>query len=245
MYTLILLLITSVLTWPGSHTAVLQSNLLIFNVRTDLLWSPGYCYCFQMFWGRHGECLQWEGGGGTEEHGWREARPADHHPPRQPVQLRGLLLRGERLQDLPESGRQWGRGARQGLGRLREQQEESRPALETEGGQRRGETRYLGLSRHTHLQTRHWQVAVILSQLQLCTLSLFCPQDSGLRPRLRVAIPNVFPQVCHRDLQDGRHPQHRVPQAVQGRPSTDLSTDILLGQKTHEKRKASHLSGCH
>ena len=72
------------------------------------------------------------------------------------MQLCGLLLRGERLQDLPShQGQQGGRpgGARQGLGRVRQQQEEGGAAVATEGGQGRGEARHLGLPRCPHLQT--------------------------------------------------------------------------------------------
>ena len=73
------------------------------------------------------------------------------------MQLCGLLLRGERLQDLPShQGQQGGRagGARQGLGRVRQQQEESRASVATEGRQGRGEAGHLGLSRRPDLQTR-------------------------------------------------------------------------------------------
>ena len=72
------------------------------------------------------------------------------------VQLRGLLLRGECLQDLPShQGQQGGRpgGALQGLGRVCQQQEEGGASVEAEGGQGRGEARHLGLPRCPHLQT--------------------------------------------------------------------------------------------
>ena len=72
------------------------------------------------------------------------------------VQLRRLLLRRERLQDLPgDQGQQGGRqgGARQGLGRVCQQQEESRATVAAEGGQGRGEACYLGLSCRPDLQT--------------------------------------------------------------------------------------------
>ena len=56
-----------------------------------------------------------------------------------------------------------------------------------------------------------------------------------LRPGLGPAVPDVFPQVRHRDFPDRRDPQSGVSPIFPGRSRVGLSVDVRFGPPAHEE----------
>jgi len=135
-------------------------------------------------------------------------------PSRNTVFVRGVLLWGERMEDLPPPQTELGPGAGQGVGGVHKQQEEGGPSLETEGGQRWGEAGHLGLSCDCSLQTRRGP-------------------NTSLWSRQRTALPNLLSQICNWNIPNWCHPQSRVPPNLQGGACLHLPYTLLFWQTTH------------